>query len=146
MKKILYTTSLVSLPSSFKRWIYGGNIILYRISVAERGLTGIANISRSRLTHLLRAGTVPLMAWWKIPRFFQIRLGKESCDQISASPNRPKRAKSCDKTAGSLFTRAYTLVKSVKLKGVSSRFYNKTYKDKWYINIIIVYTKQLKFC
>ena len=25
---------------------------------------------------------------------------------------------------------------SVKLKGVSSRFYNKTYKDKWCINII----------
>ena len=43
---------------------------------------------------------------------------------------RPKRAKSRDKTAGSLFTRAYTLVKSVKLKGVSSRFDNKTYKDK----------------
>ena len=64
------------------------------------------------------------------PRFLQIRLGKESCDQISASPNGPKRAKSRDKTAGSLFTRAYTLVKSVKLKGVSSRFYNKTYKDK----------------
>ena len=65
-----------------------------------------------------------------IPRFLQIRLGKESCDQISASPNRPKRAKSRDKTAGSLFTRAYTLVKSVKLKGVSSLFYNKTYKEK----------------
>ena len=29
---------------------------------------------------------------------------------------------------------------SVKLKGVSSRFYNKTYKDELYINIIIVYT------
>ena len=36
------------------------------------------------------------------PRFLQIRLGNESCDQISASPNRPKRAKSGDKTAGSL--------------------------------------------
>ena len=44
------------------------------------------------------------------PRFLQIRLGSESCDQISASPNRPKRAKSRDKTAGSLFTRVYTLV------------------------------------
>ena len=35
----------------------------YRISVAERGLTGIANIFRSRLSRLddlLRAGTVPL--------------------------------------------------------------------------------------
>ena len=37
--------------------------MLYRISVAERGLTGIANIFRSRLRRLddlLRAGTVPL--------------------------------------------------------------------------------------
>ena len=37
--------------------------MLYRISVAERGLTGIANIFRSRLSgldDLLRAGTVPL--------------------------------------------------------------------------------------
>ena len=39
--------------------------MLYRISVAERGLTGITNIFRSRLSglnDLLRAGTVPLMA------------------------------------------------------------------------------------
>ena len=35
---------------------------------------------------------------------------------------------------------------SVKLKGVSSRFYYKTYEDKWYINIIIVYTTQFIFC
>ena len=38
--------------------------MFYRISVAERGLTGIANIFRSRLSgldDLLRAGTVPLM-------------------------------------------------------------------------------------
>ena len=37
--------------------------MLYQISVAERGLTGIANIFRSRLTgldDLSRAGTVPL--------------------------------------------------------------------------------------
>ena len=37
--------------------------MLYQISVAERGLTGIANIFRSRLSgldDLLRAGTVPL--------------------------------------------------------------------------------------
>ena len=37
--------------------------MLYRISVAERGLTGIANIFRSRLSgldDLLQAGTVPL--------------------------------------------------------------------------------------
>ena len=38
--------------------------MLYRISVAERGLTGIANIFRSRLSGLddiLPAGTVPLI-------------------------------------------------------------------------------------
>ena len=52
----------------------------------------------------------------KEPRFLQIRLGRESCDQISASPNKPKRAKSRDKTAGSLFTRAYTLVKFSQTK------------------------------
>ena len=37
--------------------------MLYRIAVAERGLTGIANIFRSRLSRLddlLGAGTVPL--------------------------------------------------------------------------------------
>ena len=37
--------------------------MLYRISVTERGLTGIANIFRSRLSgldDLLGAGTVPL--------------------------------------------------------------------------------------
>ena len=36
--------------------------MLYRISVTERGLTGIANIFRSRLSRLddlLGAGTVP---------------------------------------------------------------------------------------
>ena len=38
--------------------------MLYRISVAERGLTDIANIFRSRLSgldDLLQAGTVPLI-------------------------------------------------------------------------------------
>ena len=34
---------------------------------------------------------------------------------------------------------------SVKLKGVSSCFHNKTYKDKWCIKIIIVYTTQFIF-
>ena len=37
--------------------------MLYRISATERGLTGIANIFRSRLSRLddlLGAGTVPL--------------------------------------------------------------------------------------
>ena len=41
--------------------------MLYRISVTERGLTGIANIFRSRLSRLddlLGAGTVPLMELW----------------------------------------------------------------------------------
>ena len=36
--------------------------MLYHVSVAERGLTGIANIFRSRLSgldDLLQAGTVP---------------------------------------------------------------------------------------
>ena len=41
---------------------------------------------------------------------------KESCDQIFALPNRPKRAKSRDKTAGTLFTRAYSLVKFSQTK------------------------------
>ena len=53
---------------------------------------------------------------WVRPRFLQIRLGNESCDQISASPNIPKRAKSRDKTAGSLFTRVYTLVEFSQTK------------------------------
>ena len=53
---------------------------------------------------------------WEMPRFLQIRLGSESCDQISASPNGPKRAKSRDKTAGSLFTRVYTLVEFSQTK------------------------------
>ena len=51
--------------------IYGGNIMLYRISLAERGITGIANIFRSRLNgldDLLRAGTVPLIAVGKFGR------------------------------------------------------------------------------
>ena len=33
---------------------------------------------------------------WPYPRFLQIRLGNESCDKISASPNGPKRAKARD--------------------------------------------------
>ena len=40
--------------------------MLYRISVTERGLTGIANIFRSRLSRLddlLGAGTVPLTTY-----------------------------------------------------------------------------------
>ena len=40
--------------------------MLYRISVTERGLTGIANIFRSRLSRLddlLGAGTVPVRSF-----------------------------------------------------------------------------------
>ena len=43
--------------------------MLYRISVTERGLTGIANIFRSRLSRLddlLGAGTVPLSSCYVI--------------------------------------------------------------------------------
>ena len=49
-------------------------------------------------------------------RFLQIRSGNELCDQISASPNGPKRTKSRDKTAGSLFTRVYTSVEFSQTK------------------------------
>ena len=49
--------------------------MLYRISVTERGLTGIANIFRSRLSRLddlLGAGTVPLsLATVQLPRRFR---------------------------------------------------------------------------
>ena len=58
--------------------------MLYRISVAERGLTGIANIFRSplsRLDDLLRAGTVPL-------RQFSFQL-IEKLHSIPPSPGRP---------------------------------------------------------
>ena len=44
--------------------------MLYRISVTERGLTGIANIFRSRLSRLddlLGAGTVPLREKYESP-------------------------------------------------------------------------------
>ena len=61
------------------------------------------------------------------PRFLQIRLGNESCDQISASPNGLSHVIRLQEV--------YLLVSthwlnSVNLKGVSSRFYNKIYKDK----------------
>ena len=57
--------------------------MLYRISVTERGLTGIANIFRSRLSRLddlLGAGTVPLTL-------------KSVPEQIKASPSSPKQSK-----------------------------------------------------
>ena len=50
--------------------------MLYRISVTERGLTGIANIFRSRLSRLddlLGAGTVPLnLKWLRIDHAFNV--------------------------------------------------------------------------
>ena len=65
--------------------------MLYRISVTERGLTGIANIFRSRLSRLddlLGAGTVPLnshkfriqtqMHLWHIRRGFRL-IGHDRC-------------------------------------------------------------------
>ena len=95
---------------------------------------------------LCNKGTDMPQVWRQKSRFLQIRLGSESCDQISASPNRPKRAKSRDRPQEVYLIVPTLWLNSVKLKGVSSRFYNKTYKDKWYINIIIVYTTQFIFC
>ena len=49
--------------------------MLYRISVTERGLTGIANIFRSRLSRLddlLGAGTVPLTNYKIFNLYIQI--------------------------------------------------------------------------
>ena len=56
--------------------------MLYRISVTERGLTGIANIFRSRLSRLddlLGAGTVPLTSpgWWRTLGGATMQLVKE---------------------------------------------------------------------
>ena len=48
--------------------------MLYRISVTERGLTGIANIFRSRLSRLddlLGAGTVPLSMYRDVCSYIQ---------------------------------------------------------------------------
>ena len=74
------------------------------------------------------------------PRFLRIRLGNESCDQISASSNGPKRARESRdksresrdknappprKTAGSLFTRVHILIEFSQSKIVSSRFITK---------------------
>ena len=56
-------------------------------------------------------------------RFLQIRLGNESCDQISASSNGDKSRESCHKnappprkTSWSLFTRVYTLIEFSQTK------------------------------
>ena len=63
--------------------------MLYRISVTERGLTGIANIFRSRLSRLddlLGAGTVPLNTVLCNP-IQHLSLGWP--DAASYVPNRP---------------------------------------------------------
>ena len=61
--------------------------MLYRISVTERGLTGIANIFRSRLSRLddlLGAGTVPLNRWGNI---ILAKIGL--CVDYTALPSKP---------------------------------------------------------
>ena len=68
------------------------------------------------MQNLAAPRAVVLQVSMTLPRFLQIRLGNESCDEISASSNRPKPAKSRDKTAGSLFTRVYTLVEFSQTK------------------------------
>ena len=93
------------------------NYHYYRPGHASQHLPRNSNASSRGVSSAL---SVSLVSY--IPRFLQIRLGNESCDQISASPNRPKRAKSRDTTAGSLFTRAYTLVKFSQTKRCFSSF------------------------
>ena len=56
--------------------------MLYEISVAEHGLTGIANIFRSRLSgfdDLLQAGTVPLIIILKRMGDKQLPCGRPVC-------------------------------------------------------------------
>ena len=68
MKKILYITSPVFYHQFLK------DEFMYRISVAERGLTGITNIFRRRLSglgDLLQAGTFK-------PRFVPFRRIKDA--------------------------------------------------------------------
>ena len=55
---------------------------------------------------------------WAGSRFLQIRLGNESCDQISASPKGPKRAKSRDSRDKSRETCDKTLYPPSKTKEV----------------------------
>ena len=98
------------LHSSKIQWVFNSNSPMF-ITQASRPAcqigTGFTSHRQLRSLHSFRKF---------FSRFLQIRLGSESCDQISASPNRPKRAKSRDKTAGILFTRAYTLVKFSQTK------------------------------
>ena len=74
-------------------------------------------------------------------RFLQIRLGSESCDQISASPNRLKPAKSRDKTAGSLFTRVYTLVEFSQTKRCFFSFLKQNIQRQIYTSTSLSFTQ-----
>ena len=61
--------------------------MLYRISVTERGLTGIANIFRSRLSRLddlLGAGTVPLTGAGTARRLY-LWVGRSILEETSLS-------------------------------------------------------------
>ena len=91
------------------------------------------------ITISLRSVTLRCHYGGSLHRPLQIRLGNESCDQISASPNRPKRAKSrdsrdksrgsCDKNAppprkiaGRLCIHVYTLFEFSQTKRYFSSF------------------------
>ena len=107
-----YSTSISDPVSQRRR--PGGGWVRPQFSIWPAG----PEYAELLATPLLELGVV--WPWhaepWEYPRFLQIRLGSESCDQISASPNRPKRAKSRDETAGSLFIRVYTLVEFSQTK------------------------------
>ena len=66
--------------------------MLYRISVAERVLTGIANIFRGRLSgldDLLRAGTVPLS--WRLASLPAVCILQHGCRQSVIRQPAPNR-------------------------------------------------------
>ena len=106
------STAARPAPRHFS-WFF---IVMSAINIpAVAGCVDAASRLRGRAAHNRSTKATPKDTL-QSPRFLQIRLGSESCDQISASPNRPKRAKSRDKTAGSLFTRVYTLVEFSQTK------------------------------
>ena len=100
-----FAISVVSLSSA----MMAHALVVFSCSPSQP-VPPVSGISHLRLQVLLLVYFAPTFL------FLQIRLGRESCDQISASPNKPKRPKSRDKTAGSLFTLAYTLVKFSQTK------------------------------
>ena len=61
----------------------------------------------------------------------------ESCARNALPPR---------KIAGSLFICVYTLFEFSQLKGISPRFYSNIYKNKRFINIIIIYATKSIFC